>query len=169
MLGSRQLNWRRKKNSFGAAWKRQLESTGEVVTDERNKSRSEFDELADALQVFLINATEADMAEEIAAAGETPEAVRAAGQEILDKVLLEQGKQKMLAAKRELAEERSKSRIINVDFASARASYDQLSVDVQESPVTLAARKGTEQTDRDIESAIQDLAELGAFKPVEPK
>ena len=68
------------------------------------------------------------------------------------------GKAKMTAAKAEMAEYRARG-ASHAGSAGARPAND-----LQEARLTLAARNGTDQTEADIKSVAEDLAELAAFE-----
>ena len=85
---------------------------------------------------------------------------------VFERTVTEAGKAKLATARREAANaERSGARVLRIDHTDARHRYDAM---IAQDPkltaeLTLAARKGEGQSDRDIDSAIEDLAELGAF------
>ncbi|MDR3529299.1 MAG: hypothetical protein P4L90_01895 [Rhodopila sp.] len=68
------------------------------------------------------------------------------------------GKARMAAAKAELAEYHARG-ALHARGAGARPSND-----LREARLTLAARNGTDQTEADIKSVAEDLAELAAFE-----
>ena len=68
------------------------------------------------------------------------------------------GKARMAAAKAEMAEYRARG------ASHARSAGARPANDLQEARLTLAARNGTDQTEADIKSVAEDLAELAAFE-----
>jgi hypothetical protein len=68
------------------------------------------------------------------------------------------GKARMATAKAEMAEYRARG------ASHARSVGARPANDLQEARLTLAARNGTDQTEADIKSVAEDLAELAAFE-----
>jgi len=68
------------------------------------------------------------------------------------------GKARMAAAKAEMADYRTRG------ASHARSAGARPANDLQEARLTLAARNGTDQTEADIKSVAEDLAELSAFE-----
>ena len=68
------------------------------------------------------------------------------------------GKARMAAAKAEMAEYRARG------TSRTRSAGARPANDLQEARLTLAARNGTDQTEADIKSVAEDLAELASFE-----
>ena len=86
--------------------------------------------------------------------------------EVFERAATEVGKAKIAAARQGAANvRRSGARVVRIDPADARRRYDAM---IAQDPkltekLTLAARKDEGQSEHDIDSAIEDLAELAAF------
>lgn len=136
-----------------------------MTGDQRNE-RNALNRLADVLVDDILTSSD----EEVLAEAEE-DGIDAAGlagnlREVFERTAMEAGRAKLTAARRAAANaERSGARVVSIDRADARRRYDAM---IAQDPkltekLTLAARKGEGQSDRDIDSAIEDLAELGAF------
>ena len=136
------------------------------MTGDQRRERKALNRLADALVDDVLDSSD----EEVLAEAEE-DGIDAAGladhlRGVFERTVSEAGKAKLAAASRAAADaERSSARIVRIDRADARRRYDAM---IAEDPklterLTLAARKGEGHSERDIESAIEDLAELGAF------
>jgi len=68
------------------------------------------------------------------------------------------GKARMAAAKAKMTEYRARR------GSHARSAGARPANDLQEARLTLAARNGTDQTEADVKSVAEDLAELAAFE-----
>ena len=136
------------------------------MTEDKRKERNELDRLADALVDDILNAS----AEEILAETEDDgiDSAKLAGHmyEVFERAATEVGKAKLVAAKQSATEAQQKGvSVAKFNLADARRRYDAT---IAKDPIlteklTLAARKGEGQSERDIDKAIEDLAELGAF------
>jgi hypothetical protein len=84
-----------------------------------------------------------------------------------DKVLAEalrrEGKVRMAAAKAALLNASQRDVVVSLDDETKRRRYDQLTSNPGVEGFSLAARKGTAQSERDIKTSIEDLSDLGAF------
>ncbi len=136
------------------------------MTGDQKKERNALDRLADGLADDILNASDEEILAEAKEDGIDPAEIADHLREIFERAVTEAGKAKLAAARRGVAEARgSRARVIRIDRADARDSYDAM---IAQDPkltkkLTLAARKGEGQSERDIDSAVEDLAELGAF------
>jgi hypothetical protein len=131
----------------------------DAMPEDSKKERAALDRLADALVDDILDASDEDILAEITEDHGDPDRLAADLRALFERTALEAGKAKLAAAKQAAyAARRKGATVLNIDHAEARRRYDRIS-----SPLTLAARKGEGQSQRDIESAIEDLAELGAF------
>ena len=136
------------------------------MTGDQRKERKALNRLADALVDDILTSSD----EEVLAEAEE-DGIDAAGlagnlREVFERTAMEAGRAKLVAARRAAADAgRSGARVVSIDRGDARRRYEAM---IAQDPkltekLTLAARKGEGQSDRDIDSAIEDLAELGAF------
>ena len=128
--------------------------------------RSVLDRLADDLVDDILNASDEEILQEADEDGIDPAKLAPDMRALLDHTAMEASKAKLAAAKEAAAEaQQSGSTVISIDPSEARRRYGAI-VDRDRNlaeKLTLAARKGEGQSERDIDSAIEDLAELGAF------
>jgi hypothetical protein len=131
-----------------------------VMTGDPKKERAALDRLADALVDDILNASDEDILAESTEEYGDPARLAAEMRAVFERTALGAGKAKLALAKQAAAEARRKgATVLRIDSAEARRRYERIT-----SPLTLAARKGEGQSERDIDSAIEDLAELGAFE-----
>ena len=136
------------------------------MTGDQSKERRALNRLADALVDDVLNSSDEEVLAEAEGdgidAGELAEQLRG----IFERTVADIGKEKLAAARQGAANARqSGGRVVRIDRADARRRYEAM---IAEDPgltekLTLAARKGEGQSERDVESAIDDLTELGAF------
>ena len=130
------------------------------MTGDPKKERAALDRLADALVDDILNASDEDILAEITEEHGDPARLAAEMRALFERTALEAGKAKLAVAKQAAAEARRKgATVLRIDPAEARRRYPRITA-----PLTLAARKGEGQSERDVDSAIEDLAELGAFE-----
>ena len=130
------------------------------MTGDPKKARVALDRLADALVDDILNASDEDILAEITEEHGDPARLAAEMRALFERKVLEAGKAKLAAAKQAAAEARRKgATVLSIDPAEARRRYERITA-----PLTLAARKGEGQSERDVDSAIEDLAELGTFE-----
>ena len=136
------------------------------MTGDQKKERNALDRLADALVDDILNASDEDVLAEAEEDGIDPAKLAGHLREIFERAATKAGKAKLAAARRGAANvRRLDARVVRIDPADARRRYDAM---IAQDPkltekLTLAARKNEGQSERDIDSAIEDLAELGAF------
>ena len=136
------------------------------MTGDLRKERKALNRLADALVEDILDASDEEVLAEAGEDGIDPGRLTGHLRDVFERAAADAGKQKLAAAKQDAANaRRSRARVVRIDHADARRRFEAM---IAEDPkltekLTLAARKGEGQSDRDIESAIEDLAELGAF------
>lgn len=136
------------------------------MTGDPKKERDALDRLADAFVEDILSASDEDILAEIAEDYRDPKELGEEMRALFERTLQEEGRAKLAAAKKAAAEARSKSAsVVRIEPAEARRRYERMIDNDHElsSKLTLAARKGKGQSERDVKSAIEDLAELGAF------
>ena len=136
------------------------------MTGDQGKERKELNRLADALVDDVLSSPDEEVLADSEDDGIDAAELAARLRGVFEHTITEAGKAKLAAASRAAASaKRSGARLVRIDRADARRRYDAM---IAQDPnlkkkMTLAARKGEGQSDRDIEGAIEDLEELGAF------
>ena len=136
------------------------------MTGDRKTDRAALDRLADALVDDILNASDEDILAEIAETYGDPDKLTVQMRILFEKTLHETGKSKLAAAKKAaVTARRAGPTVVRLDSAEARRRYERMVAGDPElsAKLTMAARKGEGESERDIEGAIEDLAELGAF------
>jgi hypothetical protein len=131
----------------------------DAMTGDTKKERDALDRLADGLVDDILNASDEDILAELTEEHGNPARLAAEMRALFERTALEGGKAKLAAARQAAAEARHKGiTVLSIDPAEARRRYERMTP-----KLTLAARKGEGQSERDVDSSIEDLAELGAF------
>lgn len=134
------------------------------------KDRDAIRRLEDALIDDILNATDGEIAAEAAEEGIDLEAQATAMRSMFERARLESGKTRMAAAKAAAAAHRSAAPRGRVPGLQSGAFAGRVANDVDNArKLTMAARNGTEQSDRDLRSVEEDLAELNALLEDEGK
>jgi hypothetical protein len=136
------------------------------MTGDQKKQRDALDRLADALVDDILNSSDEDILAEITEDHGDAARLAAEMRALFECTALEAGKTKLAAAREAAAEARHKgATVLNIDPAEARRRYERMVAKDHNltAKLTLAARKSEGQSQRDIDSAVEDLAELGAF------
>ena len=136
------------------------------MTDRKKQEDGPLDRLTDALVDDILGASDAEILAEAAELGDDPTQIASDMRTRLETAILHAGKARMLAARKALVSDRQRvGTVTPSNAAEARRRYDKLVASDASlaSKLTLAARKGEGQSQRDIESMIEDMAELGAF------
>lgn len=135
------------------------------MTGPKNSDRAALDRLADALVEDVLNASDADIVAEAKEDGVDLAAEAAAGRAIFEKARAIKAKGRLAAAKKAVAADRQPggAQIVKLDPIKARRLLDSV---LDKNPgvagqMTLAARKGVHRSDEDVQSMLEDLAELG--------
>ena len=136
------------------------------MTGDQRKERNALDRLADALVDDILNASDEEVLAEAEEEGIDPAKFAGHLRQVFERAATEAGKSKLAEARRGAAKaRRTGARVVRIDPADARRRYGAMIAQDPElnEKLTLAARKGEGQSERDIDSAIEDLTELGAF------
>lgn len=135
------------------------------MSDRPTKGGTELERLHDAMIEDLLSASDEEVLEEAREDGLDPAAVRREVLSLLDAAELKVGKAKMAAAKAGAAAFRRTGTVAATDVTDLRASAAN---DAEARRLTMAARHGSEQSERDLKGIAKDLAELGAV-PQDPE
>jgi hypothetical protein len=125
------------------------------MTNPTEKDRLAILNLEDAMVEDLLNMSGEELLADCRELGMDVEQEAIRVQELIERTA---GRARLIAAKEEMAAYRARG------LSSAKAGGDQSANDVQEARLTLAARNGVDQTEKDIKSVADDLAELAAFE-----
>jgi hypothetical protein len=134
-----------------------------MTTHRKPTAREELERIEDALVESLVNATEHDLREELAAAGGDPDACVAEIEAAIVRARAECVRLRLKTARTELAGWRSNSGQVTGDKREgARARLQRLRTSDRDldSRMTLAARKGADLSERDVEGLLEDMADL---------
>lgn len=137
------------------------------MTGDKKKEREALDRLADALADDILSASDEDILAEADEDHGDYAKLAAEARGLFERAKQEAGKARLAAAKKAVtAVRRQDSIVISIDPAEDRRRYNAIVArdSTLSAKLTMAARKGEGQSERDIESAIEDLAELGALK-----
>ena len=136
------------------------------MTGDQGEERKALSRLADALVDDVLKSSDEEVLAEAEEDGIDASGLADHLRGVFERTVTEAGKAKLAAASRAAADaERSSASVVRLDRADTRRRYDAMIAQDSKltEKLTLAARKGEGQSDRDIESAIEDMAELGAF------
>lgn len=134
------------------------------MTGSKNSDRAALDRLADALVEDVLNASDADIAAEAKEDGVDLAGEAAAGRSIFEKARAIKAKERLAAMKKAVAADRQHgAQVVKLDPQEARRRLNSVLEKNPgiESRLTLAARKGVHRSDEDVQSMLEDLAELG--------
>jgi len=138
-----------------------------MTQNNKSTAQEDLDRLADSFVDDVLKMTDEEvLAEAQDAFGDTASLV-AEMRELFEECVSESAKAKLSAAKEALAaDSKAPASVAHFDRIRARREYDALLANDNETKkkLTLAARNGRGQSESDIESAVDDLAELGAFE-----
>jgi hypothetical protein len=138
----------------------------DVMTGNPKKERNALDRLADALVDDILKTSDEDILTEAAEDGVDTTQLAVDMRALFDRTAMEAGKVKLAAPKQAAADaRRSSTGAVRIDLSDVRRRYDAMVARDHglAEKLTLAARNGEGQSDRDIESAIEDMSELGVF------
>ena len=136
------------------------------MTGDSKKERESLDRLANALVDDILEISDEELLAEVLDDGDDPDEIAEDVRALFERTLQEEGKARLAAARKAVAESWWKgSAVVSIDPAARRRRYESMIADDPElsAKLTMAARKGEGQSERDADSAIEDLAELGAF------
>ena len=129
-------------------------------------TREKIGELLDAAIADVASATDQEILDDINDLYGGSDNIEREFSAIFEKAQTIARKEKLLSAKSELDQEkRTQNSVVQFDRNAARQQYNSLVANDPETAkkMTLAARNGRGQSERDIDSALEDLAELGAL------
>ena len=136
------------------------------MTGDQRKERKALNRLADALVDDVLDSSDEEVLAEAEEDGVDATGLAEHLRGVFERTVADVGKEKLAAARQGAANARqSGARVVRIDRADARRRYEAM---IAQDPrltekLTLAARKGEDQSERDVDSAIDDLTELGAF------
>jgi hypothetical protein len=137
----------------------------EIMTRSGRKEREALDRLADAFVEDVLCTTDDDILAELHEDFGDPIQLANKMRGLFERVYAEANKVKLFAAKQAVEASKRTGKIASVDLAEAKRRY-HLAIardpDLSAS-LTLAARKGHKQSEKDMETEIEDLLELGAL------
>lgn len=136
------------------------------MTGKQKNKFEALDRLSNAFVDDILNISDEDILNEIIDEGSEADKVADEMRALFERTIHEEGKALLAAARHEaIAAKQKGGDIVEMDITERRRRYDTLiAKDLSlSSKLTMAARNGVGQSDRDIQSAIEDLAELGAF------
>lgn len=131
------------------------------MSDRPTKEEMELERLQDALIHDVLSASDEEILSDAREDGLDPAAVSVEMLSLLDAAELKVGKAKMTAAKAgATAARRGAGGSIDANVRRLSAAND-----TEARRLTMAARNGSEQSERDLRGIAEDLAELGATPP----
>lgn len=135
-----------------------------MTTHRKPTAREELERIESALIESLMNCAEQDLREELAAAGDDPDARIAEIEAAIAQAKSECARRRMEGARAELAAWREKSQAAATGDKSegVKARFERMRSGTGDldSKMMLAARKGEGLSERDLESLLDDIAEL---------
>ena len=135
------------------------------MSDRPTKEEVELKRLQDALIEDVLSASDEEILSDAREDGLDPAAVSRGMLSLLEAAELKVGKAKMAAAKAGAAAVRTMGTLARTDVSILRVTAAN---DAEARRLTMAARNGSEQSDRDLEGIAEDLAELGTI-PTNPE
>jgi hypothetical protein len=126
-------------------------------------ARDELLRIEEALVESILRASEADLRDDLAAAGQVPEKCIAQFEAVVGRAKSAAAKHRLDQAKAQVAAWRSgKANVVGFDREAARKRFESIRARDPElaSRMTMAARKGEGISDRDMEGFLKDLARL---------
>jgi hypothetical protein len=133
-----------------------------MTTHRKPTAHEELERIESALIDSLMNCAEQDLREELAAAGGDPDVCIAEIEAAIARAQSECVRRRMEAARAELAAWREKTKAATGDKSEgARARFERMRAGSDISPkMMLAARNGKNLSERDLQSLLEDIAEL---------
>jgi len=134
------------------------------MSGKTKKPGSELSRLREELAADVMGTSDEEIFAEFRDRGVDPEAAATRVASVLQRAILESGKEKMAAARDSLQKQKAAENTREpVDIAKARALLEKAAksdANLQQR-LTLAARNGDSLPDGDIQSLVDDLLELG--------
>jgi hypothetical protein len=134
-----------------------------MTSANKTSARDELLRIEDAIVRSIVEASEADLREDLAVAGEDPAKCLAEFDAVVVRAKAAAAKQCLERAKAQAAAWRSgKNKVVPFDREAVRARFESIRACDPElaSKMMMAARKGEGVSDRDMEGLLEDLAEL---------
>ena len=134
-----------------------------MTASRKNPAREQLDRIEDALIESILGASEAELRDQMAERGEDPDKCLLRMEQIIAGAKAASGKRRMQRAKLELQEWRAgPAKTFKFDREAARALFEKVRSRDPElaSKMLLAARKGEDLSEGDMEGLIEDLAKL---------
>lgn len=133
-----------------------------------SKSHEMLQRLADALTEDVLSATDENILKDAAEDFADPALEVRNVKAIFEKARTTAGKERLKAAQDAVRREKQTGgKVLSLNGAAARRKLDSILRDHPEASAkfTLAARKGQELSDTDVIGMLEDLRELGVYKP----
>ena len=133
----------------------------------RTDATAELGRLEDALVDSILNAEESNLREEVVAAGEDPDDIVRRIDTLFASAERSCARERLHVAQEELRSFRAAGKLLTAgERALARARFEDARSrdDGLSRKLLLAARKGQQATERDVESLVDDLAELNLLE-----
>jgi hypothetical protein len=134
-----------------------------MTSSKKTTARDELLRIEDALVRSIVDASEADLREDLAAAGEDSGTCLTEFDAAVVRAKAAAAKQRLDRAKAQAAAWRAgKSKVVPFDREAVRARFESIRARDPElaSKMMMAARKGQGMSDSDMDSLLEDLAEL---------
>jgi len=135
-----------------------------IMSGNTKRLDSELSRLREEMAADVMDTSDEDVFAEVRDRGTDPEAAASRVASVLQRAILDSGKEKMVAARESLQKQDSAENCREpIDISKARALLAKAaSSDAHlEQRFTLAARNGDSLPDSDIQSLVEDLLELG--------
>ena len=134
-----------------------------MTAPKKTSARTELDRIKDALVEAILSLSEAELRDDMRAAGQDPDKCLVEINALIDSAKAASATQRFDRAKSNLADWRSRKRnIFGFDREDVRARFAKLSSRDPElgSKMMMAARNGKTLSDSDMEGLLEDLARL---------
>ena len=135
------------------------------MTGSPKRARDALDRLADAFVEDILGLSDEEILAEMREDNRDPEKLADEMRTLFERTIQEEGKAKLAAAKMAVAKaQASDGAVVKISSAKRRRYQAMLAKNTELSKnLTMAAREGEGASKRNIDSMIDDLAELGAF------
>lgn len=136
------------------------------MSGKTKRPSSELSRLREELAADVMGTSDEEIFAEVRDRGVDPEAAATRVASVLQRAILDSGKENMAAARESLQKQKAaEDRRVPVDISKARALLEKAAksdANLQQR-LTLAARNGDGLPDGDIQSLVDDLLELGVL------
>lgn len=133
-----------------------------------SKSHEKLLRLADALVEDVLSATDEEILQDATEDYAEPAQEVRHAKTIFERARIAAGKKRLKTAQESVHQEKQlRRKVVSMDGAAARRKLESILREHPEagSEFTLAARKGQELSDSDVLGMLEDLRELGVYKP----